>query len=85
MGAKVDHETMKLFSDLDAKIKSQDDALRKVHTQIENGAKEAILALAAQVKELKTTGEHIKAAFLAHEAQIGANEKAIGEIRDGGK
>lgn len=84
MSAKVDHETMKIFSDLEAKIDAQDKELKKVHDQIEKGAKESILALETQVKELKTTGGHIKEAFLAHEAQIGANETAIGEIRDAG-
>ncbi len=81
MGAKVDHETMKLFSDLDAKIAAQEKALRKVHEQIEKGATEAIVALETQVKELKKTGEQIKAAFLAHEAEIGKNEQSIGEVR----
>jgi CHASE1-domain containing sensor protein len=81
MGAKVDHETTKLFNDLDAKITAQETALRKVHAQIEKGATDAILALETQVKELKKTGEQIKAAFLAHEAEIAKNEQSIGEIR----
>ena len=81
MGAKIDYETTRLLNDLAGKIKAQDEALRKVHDQIEKGATDAILELETQVKELKKTGEDIKAAFLAHEAEIGKNEQAIGEIR----